>query len=95
MILKRIDPMSAGKISGVLYAIMGLFSGVIMSLVALIGVAMKPPEAPAWFGGLFGVGAIVVLPVLYGFMGFVMALIGAALYNAMASLVGGVQVDLE
>ncbi len=39
--------------------------------------------------------AVVFLPVTYGIMGFVMTLIMAALYNALAKLVGGVEIDLR
>jgi hypothetical protein len=37
----------------------------------------------------------VFAPVAYGIMGFVMTLIMAALYNALANLVGGVEIDLR
>jgi hypothetical protein len=42
-----------------------------------------------------GVGAIVFLPILYGGCGFVFTLLGAWLYNAVAGLVGGVEMDLQ
>jgi hypothetical protein len=44
---------------------------------------------------LFGVGAIIILPIFYGALTFVFALIGAALYNAVAGWVGGVEMDLQ
>jgi len=34
-------------------------------------------------GALFGVAAIILLPVGYGVLGFVTSLIGAAIYNAV------------
>ena len=42
-----------------------------------------------------GVGAIVFFPILYGCMGFVATLIGAWLYNVVAGLVGGIEMDLQ
>jgi hypothetical protein len=36
----------------------------------------------------------VFLPITYGIMGFVMTLIMAALYNGLAKLVGGVEIDV-
>ena len=44
---------------------------------------------------LFGAAAIIVLPIFYGVLGFVFSLIGAALYNVVASVVGGVELDVQ
>jgi hypothetical protein len=41
----------------------------------------------------FGVGAIILLPIFYGFFGFVGTLIMAALFNVAAGMVGGIEVD--
>lgn len=42
-----------------------------------------------------GVGAIIVFPLLYGFLGFIAGIIGAALFNLVASMVGGVEIELS
>jgi hypothetical protein len=44
---------------------------------------------------VFGVGAIVFLPLIYGVLGAVMALVIAALYNFLAGWLGGVELTLE
>ena len=44
---------------------------------------------------LFGVVAIVAMPLLYGGMGFISGLISAALYNLVAGFVGGLEVELQ
>ncbi len=46
-------------------------------------------------GLLFGVGAVVVMPIVYGLLGFVSALVGAALYNLVARVTGGIELELE
>jgi hypothetical protein len=46
-------------------------------------------------GALFGIGAIVLLPILYGCLGFVMTLLMAWLYNVAAGIVGGVEIQTE
>ncbi len=89
MVLKRVGPVSLAKIAGTLYAVLGLFIGAIVSLIASVGFALKPPEAPAVFGLLFGVGAVVLVLLIYGCLGFLMALIMAGLYNLLAGMVGG------
>jgi hypothetical protein len=95
MMIKRIGPVSCAKIAGTLYAILGIVLGGVFSLAALAGVfAADAAETPA-FPMLFGGAAIVVLPVLYGCLGFVMALISAWLYNVLAGWVGGIELDLQ
>ncbi|HSL84069.1 MAG TPA: hypothetical protein VLF66_14955, partial [Thermoanaerobaculia bacterium] len=46
------------------------------------------------FGLLFGVGAVVLLPIFYGLMGFLAGLLTAALYNLAARVVGGLELEL-
>jgi hypothetical protein len=95
MIIKRIGPMSLAKIAGTLYTALGLMVGGIISMVSLAGgFAPRNPEAAA-LGVLFGVGAIVVFPILYGGIGFVMTLLVAWLYNVVAGFVGGVEMDVQ
>ena len=98
MTLHRIGPMSCGKLSGLLYAVVGLIIGAFVSLAALIGssmgAAMGDEPGAALIGGLFGLGAIILLPIFYGILGFFVGLIGAALYNLAARLVGGLELDL-
>jgi Transmembrane domain of unknown function (DUF3566) len=107
MVIKRIGPVSCAKIAGMVYAIMGLIIGGIVSLLALAG-GLISNAARAGGGGLasssgigagagamIGAGAIVFFPILYGCMGFVLTLIGAWLYNVVSGLVGGIEMDVE
>ena len=96
MMIKRIGPLSCGKIAGTLYAILGIVMGGIFTLVGAAGAfAADAGETPFPFPMIFGAAAIVVFPVLYGCLGFFMALIGAWLYNVLAGLVGGIELDLQ
>ena len=47
------------------------------------------------FGALFGVGAVVAFPIFYGCLGFVGLLFAAWLYNLVAGVVGGVEVEIQ
>ena len=50
----------------------------------------------AGIGGLIGgVAALLILPVMYGVFGFIGGLIIAVLYNLVAGMAGGIQLDLE
>lgn len=94
MVVKRIGPLSCAKLAGTLYAIIGLCIGAVLSLVALAGGFAGQSDDSAAFGAIFGVMAVVIVPILYGGLGFVTTLISAALYNVLAGVVGGVEIDL-
>lgn len=97
MILKRIGPLSLGKVMGVVYGAMGLIFGFIFAFVSMVGPALAPgsgSEEPL-VGLIFGVGGIVILPLLYGGFGLVAGVIGAFFYNVVARAVGGVVVELD
>jgi hypothetical protein len=94
LFVKRIGVSSLGKIMGVLYAFLGFIIGAFLALFSLVGAALAPRSMGA-FGALFGVGAIVALPIIYGILGFLAGCITAFLYNLVAGWVGGLEMDLE
>jgi len=96
MILKRIAPLSLAKVFGLVYALMGLLIGALISLFAVLGafVAATQSEGNEAFAFLFGVGAIVILPVFYGVLGAIGGLLLALFYNLVARLVGGIELEL-
>lgn len=86
LVIKRIGWLSVGLVFGAMYLIIGLIAGVFLFLVALL----NPQEAA--FGGL---AALILSPLLYGVLGFIGGIIGAALYNLVAPLVGGIRIETE
>ena len=95
MVIKRIGPMSCAKISGALYAILGIIIGGVFSMIALAGGFASDTAEGAGIGAGIGVAAIVVFPILYGSIGFVGTLVIAWLYNIGAGLVGGIEIDVQ
>jgi hypothetical protein len=95
MIIKRVGPLSFARLSGALYAFIGLIIGGIFSMIALAGGFASETSGSAAIAAGIGVAAIVVFPILYGLMGFVATLIGAWLYNVVAGIVGGVELDVQ
>ena len=98
MVLKRVGVLSAAKIAGALYASMGLIFGCIIAVISALGAfgaATQTSGAPAWMGALLGVGAVILLPILYGILGLVGGAIGAALYNLFSGLVGGLELEMQ
>lgn len=100
MKLRRIGVMSAAKLAGLMYALIGLIIGLIVALFSMIGagmIASAQHEAgmPSWVGAAFGVGAIIVLPILYGILGFIGGAITAAVYNVVAGISGGLELEFD
>ena len=95
MVIKSVGAVSCAKVAAVLYGGMGLIVGALISLVSLAGGFASTDAGGAVFGVLFGMGAIVLLPILYAVLGFVVTLIGAWLYNVAAGAVGGIEIDVS
>jgi len=100
MVISKIGAMSLGKIMGVTYALLGLLIGGCFALIPLAGAGLASASSdeggmPAMFGAMFGVGAIIIAPILYGVMGFLSGLIGALIYNVVAGMIGGVELDVS
>ena len=97
MVIRRVNPISAAKVGGILGVLLGFVIGAMVSLVMLVaGSTLAGAEdAPggAIFAMLFGAGAVVALPIFYGCIMFIGALVQAALYNLAAKWTGGIEVD--
>jgi hypothetical protein len=101
MILRRVGVLSLGKFLGFLYGLLGLLIGAVFSLISLLGFAAQNQAQvqgqaqgqAAWFLGV-GVASIIILPLLYGFFGFLGGIITGALFNLVASLAGGIEIEL-
>jgi hypothetical protein len=94
----RIGVLSLAKMLAVTYAFLGLFIGGVISLFALMGAAVGSASGGDSGGAvamLFGAGAVIILPIFYGCLGFVGGLIMAPLYNLVAKVVGGIEVELS
>ena len=97
MVVRRIGVFSVAKIGAILYAAIGLLIGLCFAAVfSILPMAARPDQGmPGWLGSMFGVGAIVFMPIMYGIGGFVGGAISATLYNLFAGMVGGVEVEFE
>jgi hypothetical protein len=98
MIVRRVKPLSLGKILGAMYLVLGLIAGLIISAVSVLGFAIGSVAAPDQLGNMaglvFGVGAVVFIPLVYGTLGFIGGLIAALVYNLIAGVVGGVEIEV-
>ncbi len=92
MIIRRVEPVSVAKVMGMLYALLGILIGLFFVLLGSWMSTMAGDYVP--FGSI-GIAAIIVIPIIYGCIGFIGGLIGAALYNLVAGWVGGVVIHTE
>ena len=95
MIIRRIGVWSAARLYGALSAAMGLLIGLIIAVMSAIGAAVGMQEETGMMAGLFGIGAVILLPVLYGVIGLVGGALGAVLYNFFAGVIGGLEIETQ
>jgi hypothetical protein len=101
MRLKRLGVLSVALTLAAVYAVLGLLVGILFAMISVLGgglAAMASAEGeslPPLFGLLFGAGAVVILPIFYGIIGFIGGAIAAGIYNLMAKLTGGIEMTLE
>jgi hypothetical protein len=95
--LRKIDVLSMAKIYGVIAAIAGFVVGIIVAFMSLFfgSLAAAAGQVPVFpFAGVIGAVAIIVLPIVYGIVGFILGAVSAFLYNIIAARIGGIHIDL-
>jgi hypothetical protein len=94
--LKRVGVLSMAKFQAVMMAVVGLLLGGVIYLTQVLlmgGFSAETPEAQIL--SAFGPVMILMFPLAYGLMGFVIGVVGAALYNLIAKWIGGIEVELR
>ena len=81
----RISIRQTSKVLAVLYGLMGL---VLLPVFVLASFAGPDDER-------LGIGLAVALPLLYAVLGYVFVAIGSAVYNFVASRVGGIEIVMK
>ncbi len=101
MVIRHVGVWSVSRLYGATSATIGLLIGACFALVAALGGmagAMRDSGSGLASGGLgamFGVGAIILFPLLYGVVGLAGGAIAAALYNLFAGMFGGIELETE
>lgn len=94
--LKRIDVLSAAKVSAAMHGLLGFALGIVFAVtVLLVPMPLRARNLFALGKGATALLAIVVVPGSYAITGLVVGAAFAALYNLTVKLFGAVQVDLE
>lgn len=92
IVIKKFDIMSVAKVYGLIGVIIGFIIGLFIALFAGIAGAFAALGAGAGAFGIAGLGvlAIIIAPIVYGIMLFIMGAIGAFIYNIVADKIGGI-----
>ncbi len=83
--IKSFGVLQTSKVIAALYFVLGLCFAVIVVILSHLG-----HRGPRHAGLLFLVGA----PIFYGAVGFVLGALVCWLYNAIASRIGGIEIEL-
>jgi hypothetical protein len=81
----RLSPVQTAKVMAALYGLMGFI------FIPFIYFAMARAPGASRPGGWF----LVVVPLAYAAFGFVFVAIGCLIYNFVATITGGIEVELE
>lgn len=89
-----VDVASVAKILGAIYALFGLIIGFFITIFSFLG-AVVAGGAAGTLGVIFGIGAIIFIPLFYGIMGLIVGAIMALVYNFVAKKFGGIKMELK
>lgn len=91
--LKRVAPLSAGKVLALVYGALGLLFIPFFLLMSVMTANL--PTAQRGIFAVVGTGFAILFPLFYAAMGFIGGVICAAIYNLVAGMVGGIEVEVE
>lgn len=89
--IKQIDPISAGTTLGAMYGMIGVIIGGVMFLLTMVGTGISGNS----MGLVTGMGAIIMLPIIYGIAGFIGGILSAAVYNVVCGMTGGIRMKMD
>jgi len=103
--IRHLGVVQTAKVLGFLYLLLGIIMAVIFfaagsafrSMMPTTGMGSPFPMSPGLMTGMrmLRTGSLVVLPVVYGVLGFILGALTAWLYNLVASWTGGLELELE
>ena len=91
--LRRVGVIKAAVMGGIGYAIMSLVFVPFFLFIAFIAPMADAPMGPGEW--MFGPVFVLLMPLIYGIMGFIFTGLAAAIFNLIAAMVGGLDIVLE
>jgi hypothetical protein len=97
--IQSIPVMPFAMMIGIISAVIGLIIGIIYALVFGAIISAVPATTGVvnfgWLSVLFGVGAIITMPILGFIGGLIQGVIVAVLYNFLAPRIGGIRIRFK
>lgn len=103
--IKKLGVLSVGKMYAVMALIISLLIAIpyglfiiIFSVIGGVGAGSRDGSAGLMLGGggiVFGIIVMIGIPIMYSIIGFISGIIGALIYNILASFVGGIEIEVE
>jgi len=93
--LRKIHPVSCGKIFAALYALGTLLFVPFIIFGIMLGISTGQISGDKAFSPPVMMLFCIALPFAYGLAGFVFGVIAASLYNLVARFLGGLEVEIE
>lgn len=91
--LRSIGVLSSAKIFAVVQAAIGILVGFLFLIFAIVGAALAPAQQKLGMAGMIVIA--ILMPVIYGLIGFVAGAIWAFVYNLVAQAIGGLELQLD
>ncbi|TLY49622.1 MAG: hypothetical protein E6K53_13135 [Gammaproteobacteria bacterium] len=92
MVIKSVNVLKLGIFQGAMMAAFGLIAGLFF---LFFGSMLGSMSNHGGLGFIGGIGALIFLPIMYGIFGFIAGVISAFLYNLIAGVVGGIEIETE
>jgi len=92
--IEKINAISLGKTLGIFCAFAGLLIGLGTTIFLLTGSIINLAGSSIQ-GPMFGVWSIIILPIVYGILGFIFGTLIALAYNMTSIWTGGLEIKLD
>lgn len=95
--IKKINAISLAKILGLSLALLGFIIGLVVGFVMFVigSVFGATSGITTLLAPGLGIIGFLIIPFLYGAIGFLLGGLSALIYNILASWVGGIKIEIE
>jgi hypothetical protein len=91
--IKKIEPLSLGKLTAALMLFLVLIVGVIFILIGLCAFVFSAKIGLIMLG--MGFGIAIIGGIFYGIVGLIMGLLYGVIYNILAKYLGGIKMEIN
>lgn len=103
--IRKLGILSVAKMYAVMMLVISLLISIpyglfiiVLSLIGGAGAGSQDGLSGLALGGggiVVGLAVMIGLPIFYGCIGFIAGIIGALVYNILAGIVGGIEIEVE